>query len=715
MNLDAIAQPASNAAGLPLPSIRQDLELLPGPIVAQLGRTWRVRDPARNRFFDIGPFEFAVLSHWSEAVGIAELAQRVSDSTRTVVTPEGILPLLSFLQENELLSPARREVRQFLRDRRERSQPSIWKRLLHNYLFFRVPLFNPERLLNTLVASTGWIYTRGMLLTLLMLALIDIHLMFQHWPELVAHVDYSFTFEGLMLIGAAGIFSKLFHEFGHALTARRLGVRVPAIGIAVVVMYPMLYTDTSDSWRLRDKHQRLSIAAAGMIAEMSFALVATLLWAITPDGVLRSMLFSLAFIGWLIALGLNASPFFRFDGYYILSDLLDMPNLHDRGAALARMRMRRWFLGLQDADPEPYLTARRKNWLTLFALTTWLYRLVVFVTIAFFVYHYFFKLLGIFLMVVELVWFVIRPFYSEGVALSRRWRELRPRWTLLFAVSLLAGLAGWAWLLAYSISSPALMTARNEYFIQSPSSGLLVQMGVKDGQSTAAGGELAVVVSPEALLRRDTAVISRNALIEELQRTAANTQSRERIHAIESQLAGTRASEHLSAKESELLRLRAPGEGVVRDLLADAVPGRWVRTRELMMRVVSEDDGIIHAYVDESSMHRLREGVRATFYPEDLNLLPVQGRVVEIDTAAARVLPSAILSASHGGTVATLSSRAGELLFHDVHYRVRIEPDVKTPVPRVLRGTVYIEGDSLKALMVMPQRMARAVVRELGF
>lgn len=714
MNIDAVAQLPAKACPV-LPDIRQDLELLQGPIVAQVGRTWRIRDPVRNRFFDVGPFEFAVLSEWSAAVGIAELAQRVSHSTRTVVGTEDILPLLGFLQENELLSPARREVRQFLRDRRERHQPSLWKRLLHSYLFFRVPLFNPERLLNKLVVRTGWMYTRGMLLVLLVLALIDVHLVFQHWSELVAHTDESFSFEGLILIGAAGVISKFFHEFGHALTARRLGVRVPAMGIAVVVMYPMLYTDTSDSWRLRDKHQRLWIAAAGMIAEVSLALVATLLWTITPDSVLRSMLFSVAFIGWLVALGLNASPFFRFDGYYILSDALDMPNLHERGAALARARLRRWFFGLRDADPEPYLSARRKNWLTLFALTTSIYRLIVFVTIAVVVYHYFFKLLGIFLMLVELVWFVIRPVYHEFLVLRRRWRELRPKWTLLFAAISLVGLAGWAWILVSSVSSPALMTARHAYFIQAPSSGLLVEVGVSDGQSTAVGDELVVVVSPESVLRRDTAVISRNALIEELQRTVANTQSRERIHAIESQLAGTRAAEHLSEKESDLLRLRAPGDGVVRDLLADAVPGRWVRKRELLMRVVSEDDGVIHAYVDESSVHRLREGMRAIFYPDDLNVRPVQGSVVEIDTAAAHALPSAILSSSHGGTVATLNSREGEPLFREVHYRIRIQPDVKTSVPRVLRGSVYIEGDSLKALMVMPQRMARAVIRELGF
>ena len=210
--------------------------------------------------------------------------------------------------------------------------------MLFRSLFFRVPLVNPEPLLDWIVARTDWIYTSKMFWMMLVLAVIDIHLLFQHWSELVAHFDYSFSWDGLLLVGAAGIFSKLFHELGHAITARRYGVRVPAIGVAFVVMYPMLYTDTSDSWRLANKHHRLAIAAAGMICEFSLALCATFLWAITPDGVLRSVLFSLAFVGWLIALGLNASPFFRFDGYYILSDAVDMQNLHERGGALARQR-----------------------------------------------------------------------------------------------------------------------------------------------------------------------------------------------------------------------------------------------------------------------------------------------------------------------------------------------------------------------------------------
>ena len=297
-----------------LPRLRQDLELLPGPVLDNIGRVWRIRDPARNRFFDIGPFEFAALSAWSDMPTLVKLAAHLNETLDTDIEPDQLLPLVTFLRDNELVVPEG-DIRVFLREKRRKNTPGLWGKLLHNYLFFRVPLINPEPVLDWLVERTQWIYTFKMLWLMLALAVIDVHLIFQHWSELVAHFDYSFTWDGLLLVGAAGIFSKVFHELGHAVTARRYGVRVPAIGVAFVVMYPMLYTDTSDSWRLHNKHHRLGIAAAGMASEFSLALFATFFWAITPDSVTRSALFSLAFIGWLISLGLNASPLFRFDGY----------------------------------------------------------------------------------------------------------------------------------------------------------------------------------------------------------------------------------------------------------------------------------------------------------------------------------------------------------------------------------------------------------------
>ena len=718
MNTDAgvlhHALPQAPQPQAALPRLRQDLELLPGPVLDNIGRTWRIRDPARNRFFDIGPFEFAALSSWSDTWTLADLAAYLAESLDTEVEPEQLLPLIAFLQENELLVPER-GIRDFLRQKRRKNTTGIWGKLLHNYLFFRVPLLNPEPLLDWIVGRTEWIFSRKVLWLMLALAVVDIHLIFQHWGELVAHFDYSFSWDGLLLVGAAGIFSKIFHEFGHAITARRYGVRVPAIGVAFVVMYPMLYTDTSDSWRLQDKHQRLTIAAAGMISEFSLALCATLLWAITPDGIVRSALFSLAFVGWLIALGLNASPFFRFDGYYILSDAVDIQNLHERGGALARQRFRAYFLGIDDPDPEPYLDDSSKRWLTAFSTFTWCYRLIVFVTIAVLVYQYFFKVLGIVLMLVELVWFVCLPLYREGAALKKRLADIRPQWHALAALAVISLSLGWLWTIATTIKSPAVLSAKNDYLIQTPGTGLLVQVSVENGQRCKKGEELAIVISPEALLKRDTANISRNALVEELQRTVANASSRERIGAIQNQISQLSATEKLSVSESRLLRLRAQDDGVVRDLLPEARPGRWVRSREILMHLVSEHEGQVTAYVSEATIHRVRQGARAIFYPENPELAPVSATVVEVDTATSRSLPIPMLASAYGGPLPATKIDSGDLIMHESRYRIRLQPDQAFQVTQIQRGTVSIEGDGLDALMQLPTRMMSTLIREVGF
>ena len=100
------------------------------------------------------------------------------------------------------------------------------------------------------------------------------------------------------------------------------------MGIAFVVLWPMLYTDTGESWKLRSSRQRLAIASAGILCELSLAGLSTLGWALSDPGPLRNALLYLATTSWVLSLALNASPFMRFDGYFILSDLLDFPNLH---------------------------------------------------------------------------------------------------------------------------------------------------------------------------------------------------------------------------------------------------------------------------------------------------------------------------------------------------------------------------------------------------
>ena len=144
----------------------------------------------------------------------------------------------------------------------------------------------------------------------------------RNWDVFQSTFIYFFSTEGLFLFLLAVFLAKIVHELGHAYTAKLYGLRVPTMGIAFLVLWPVLYTDTSDAWKLPNRRQRLSIAAAGMLAEIGLAGIATLLWSFLPDGPIRSALFMVATTTWIITLLINSNPFLRFDVYFFLSDFL---------------------------------------------------------------------------------------------------------------------------------------------------------------------------------------------------------------------------------------------------------------------------------------------------------------------------------------------------------------------------------------------------------
>ena len=218
--------------------------------------------------------------------------------------------------------------------------------LVHSYLFFRVPLVRPQV---WLARQQPWLERLHMpTVTALigLIALLGMYLVSRQWDVFTHTLVDNLTWNGALGYIVALLLAKTIHELGHALVATHYGVRVAHMGVAFLVMFPMLYTDTGESWRLKNARHRLAIASAGVAVELALASVATLLWSLSPDGAFRNGLFFLATTSWVLTLAVNASPFMRFDGYFVFSDMLDLPNLHERSSALARNWLRRTVLGV---------------------------------------------------------------------------------------------------------------------------------------------------------------------------------------------------------------------------------------------------------------------------------------------------------------------------------------------------------------------------------
>lgn len=709
----ALSLPGAPQRGpIPLPALREDLRLENASANRDGSPSWMIHDPARNRFFRIGWLEFELLARW-DAGNARALVARVRAETPLEPDADDVAALIRFLEYHQLLhaSSARDTAR--LTTQLGLLRPSLWRHLLQNYLFFRIPLVRPQRFLEATLPHVSFLL-RPLTLGLIVLAsVLGLVLAARQWDAFTQTFGASLTLTGLLgYLGALAV-AKSIHELAHAYVATRYGVRVAHMGVAFMVLWPMLYTDTAESWKLSNPRERLAIAGAGIGAEFAIAGLATLGWSIVADGALRDALFFLATTSWVISVGINASPFMRFDGYFLLSDALDLQNLHERSGALARAFLRRQLLGWHEPDPE-YFPRRLRNFLIAFALVTWVVRLGIFLAIALTVYYFFFKLAGIILLAVELGWFVVRPVLAELHVWHARRAETTRRakigWFLLAVLML--GLLAVPW--RDRIDGPAWARAASQHVLYAPLPGRLAAAPPSEGR-VAAGTALFLVDSPDLRSREGRARIAAETFAGLLSRLPGLPDEQERRAVIAVQLARELAEATAQAAERARLAVRTPIAGVLLDIDPQLAQGTWVRPTQPLGIVIDPATWIVEVFVEERDLDRLRVGNRGRFFPRGDELAPIYGTVEEIDAARTVSLPTPALAANHGGPISTTTNNAQRLTPKSALYRVRLKLDRPPPRPSATLGSAVIDGEPRSFLWEALRYTAAVLIRESGF
>ncbi|XKH39017.1 site-2 protease family protein [Azospirillum doebereinerae] len=516
----------------------------------------------RNRYFRIGPEAFALIAHWHHANPRA-IAAAVADNSLFEPTAQDIMGFYQFLVANNLTVTV--DIAFLARQGAARHTGWFWW-LVHNYLFFRIPLVRPDRFLSATVGLVAPLYSRGWMGLVLLTAVLAGLLVARQWDAFLHTFQHFFSPEGLALYGVTLLGTKICHELGHAYTAKRFGCRVPTMGVAFLVMWPVLYTDTTDAWRLVSRRQRLAVGAAGMLTELMIAVFATLAWSFLPDGPLRSAAYFLATVSWITTLAINLSPFMRFDGYYLLSDALDVPNLQERAFAMARWKLREWLFGLGMAPPEQMPAARRRI-LLAYSYVTWLYRLMLFLGIALLVYHVAIKVLGILLFAIEIGWFVARPFLNE----TKAWWGLRDRFHVNLRTGMtLAGLAAAVGLtllpVTSTVSVPVVWRASGFATVYAPFPARLEEALVARGQSVVEGEPLFRLTAPDLEGKLRQAELRIAWMQEQIARLTASREQLDRVRAMEEDLAAALAERQGLLDSRNRLVVRAPLSGTVRDM-----------------------------------------------------------------------------------------------------------------------------------------------------
>jgi putative peptide zinc metalloprotease protein len=342
------------------------------------GRRWTVLDPISRQCFRIGLIEHWILTRVDGTRNVRQLLQALrTEHTSIEATDEQLLAIVDMLVRHSLLSLPERPCQVVTSDQSVRS----W---LSSLVVWQIRGVQPDGWLSVLAPHTNLFFSALAVRSWLVIAVLTGMALALDFHRLAAQslsLDWILrpTTGGLLFV--VFIATRAVHELGHAIVCKRFGIRVPDIGLFIILGAPCVYCDVSESWQLPNRWQRAAVAAAGIYVELIVATVATWAWLLTVDGPANLLALQTMLVCSVSTLVINANPLMRFDGYYLLTDWLDEVNLRSRADAVGRNFLRRLLLGV----PLPHasrIASSRNRFLLLFSLAGWIYRGLLSLTIA---------------------------------------------------------------------------------------------------------------------------------------------------------------------------------------------------------------------------------------------------------------------------------------------------------------------------------------------
>jgi putative peptide zinc metalloprotease protein len=603
-------------------------------------------------------------------------------------TQDEVIRLLSQLHIADVLqSEVTPDIEELLR----RSQRFTRRTLLAKTLAplsIRIPLVDPDRLLERWYPLYRPFFGLGGALLWLCVVAWGGAMVFQHWGELTQDsTDRLLAPDNLLLATLVFAILKALHEFGHACAVKAWGGEVHEMGIMLLVLFPIPYVDASAATAFPEKRHRMVVGAAGMLVETFCASIALLLWLNTEPGLIHALMFNAIWIAGISTLLFNANPLLRFDGYYIFSDWLEIPNLHQRTSQLMSALAERWIFGMD--TPVPDASPRERAWLAFFFAGSFLYRLFISLSIALFIAGKYF-VIGVVLAIWTAVAALALPVVRLIAYLAWHPRLRRHRTRAAFSTVLLAAVVLG---IVFLVPVPVWTNAQGVTWMPE-------QSAVRAGTD---GHVARFIAQPDAEVRRgeallelaDPAIAPQLRVLEaqkvelEARYQAERQESQARAQQTLDQIESVSASVRRMRERAAELIVRSPGDGLFIVPNSQDLPQRFVRHGEQIAYVIPEARATARVLVPQTAIDLVRshtESVRAKLSQDLKEVVPA--RVLSEVPAASARLPSAALSQAGGGDV-VLDPQAGrDLKAVQTHFEFEIE--LLAPAPAARGGRVYV-------------------------
>jgi len=623
------------------------------------GETWYLlQDKTSGRFHRLNGSAYRLLSFMNgrnslQTILAAASAPEFYEQPEDAPTRAELVHLVQYLHVADLLLCDMPPSTQELFTRQQLKHKQRWQRLLVNPLTWKIPLGSPDRLLDFLLPLARLLATPFMGVIWLCLLGYSLLVAAQHWPELThGQLDHLLSPGNLFLLWLTYPLLKLLHELGHGLFTKVWGGEVQEWGLVFILGTPLPYVDATAATGFATKSRRLMVSAAGMAVELFIAALALLLWVQVEDGLLRDTLFNIMVIGSVSTLFFNGNPLMRFDGYHLLGDACDLPNLAARANQQLSYSVNRYLYGVAGLV-SPAASRAEGVFLVSYALAAFVYRLFILVVIVRIAASYFPTLgllLAIWLIFIQLLW----PALNYCLKLIKGKSAAGPKTR---AVKVVSGALGV--LLLFLLLVPLPRTTSGEGVVWLPddanikarADGEVVQLMVQDGEAVEQGQLLIQLRNNtlEANLRTKQAVLREyNARYQKAwaeDRAEAQLLVQD-IAAIEAELG------HLQLQVSHL-QILSPAAGHFRRLQHYELVGSYVHYGDRLGIIDKPEQVRVRAALTQEEIGAVRQATQAIdvkFASQSMRVY--SATLIEQVPAGTFELPSVVLGAQGGGRLA---------------------------------------------------------------
>ncbi|WP_320043303.1 hypothetical protein [uncultured Desulfobacter sp.] len=454
------------------------------------GEEWYlIQDPFNNHFFRIRPEAYNFISRlkkertveqvWEECLGLYP---------ETAPGQEEVLQLLSQLYYADILyynsTPDKKKLFERYKKRKQKENRSK----LMSIMFIRIPLLDPDLFLNRIMPVIKKIFSIPGFLVWCLILFFAGKTLVDNFDQALEQAQGVLAQDNLIWLYTGLVIVKVLHEFGHAVICKKFRGEVHVMGVMLMVFSPLPYMDATSSWGFREPWKRMAVGAAGMFVELFIAGLAVFVWAATGQGVLHSVAYNIMFIASVSTVLFNANPLIRFDGYYILSDFLDIPNLSGKAIHQLQHLVEKYGFGLKDSV-SPAASKTEAVWLVVYGILSSIYRVIVFGGIILFIADKF-LLAGLIMAIICLVSWVFIPLTRFLIYLSSSPKLGRNR---LRAVTITTACLMFFFLLSAVIPmpnrfrSPGIIEANTYTKVVVPVAGYVAETYISSGETVKKG------------------------------------------------------------------------------------------------------------------------------------------------------------------------------------------------------------------------------------